>query len=307
MSSVKYPLKLAPVFKDAIWGGARLKRDFGANTDLPRIAESWVLSDRASSENIVLNGELAGYSLPDALREFGEPELPLLVKLIDAQEPLSVQVHPDDAFAQSRNLPRGKTEMWYILDAVPNAHIYLGLSRAVTPDELRQRIADGTIEDVLRRVPASRGNVFFIPAGTIHALGGGILLAEVQQSSDTTYRVYDYNRLGTDGAPRELHIDDAVACANLTADVAKPFIIAEEGAFYGDFTAFRATILNVTGRERVSVDATTFLSAIVVAGQCELRCAGHTLDLAQGDSVYLASGLGAADFDGRCEVMLASV
>lgn len=214
-------VRLEPALVTKIWGGSRL----GAAVDGVNIGESWILSDRPEGMSHVATGELARKPFSAYLDAIGregwganaarEEAFPTLVKFIDADEPLSIQVHPDDAYANAHGMPFGKTEMWIILAADEGAFLYLGVRERMTPDEFAAAIEGGTILDHLNQVPVKPGDVFFIKAGLIHAIGGGILLAEVQQSSDTTYRVYDFGRLGTDGKPRPLHIDDAKACSSL--------------------------------------------------------------------------------------------
>lgn len=220
------PFLLSPAGKDYIWGGERLKTLFGKVSALSPLAESWECSVHPDGPSQVASGAFAGRSLAEVLAEHPEflgdsPSaaggLYILVKLIDAKRDLSVQVHPDDGYAfREEGGQQGKTEVWYVLDAEPGACLVFGLNRAATAEELRLSLENGTFESLLRRVPVHRGDVFYIPSGTIHAIGGGILLAEVQQNSNLTYRLYDYGRLGKDGRPRELHIDKALAVADLS-------------------------------------------------------------------------------------------
>lgn len=212
-------LLLTPACKDYLWGGTLLKERYGKGEELDIVAESWELSTHPDGLTKIAGGE---ESLRDYLKTHpaagggsvsGEGDLPLLVKLIDACKPLSVQVHPDDAYA-ARVGQRGKTELWHVLDAAPDAYLYLGLNRPVSREELAERIAHNTVEEILKKVPVHKGESYYIPAGTLHAIGAGCLIYEVQQSSNLTYRVYDYGRLGADGKPRQLHIEDALAVTN---------------------------------------------------------------------------------------------
>ena len=217
------PLRLKPCLRSYLWGGTRLRGEYH-KTGEGVVAESWELSVRADGQTYIDSGEHCGESLADVLRadpvgmagtRCGIAPFPLLIKLIDAQKDLSVQVHPSDASACREKGEQGKTEMWYVVDCKPESTLFLGFSRAVTPDELRQRAKDGTICEVLNRVAVHPGDVFFVRPGTVHAIGAGLMVAEVQQSSNLTYRVYDYGRVGADGRPRELHIDKALDVANL--------------------------------------------------------------------------------------------
>ena len=220
---------LRPTGKDYIWGGTRLKTEFGKDF-LPEepLAESWECSVHPDGPSYVASGEDAGLTLADLLAAHPEylgsspslkdcPGLPVLVKFIDALNDLSVQVHPDDDYAnREENGEAGKTEMWYVVDAEPGAQLVFGLNRETSPEELRRSLENGTVERYLRYVPVHRDDVFFIAAGTIHAIGRGAIIAEIQQSSNLTYRLYDYNRPGKDGKPRPLHIDKALAVADLS-------------------------------------------------------------------------------------------
>jgi len=213
---VPYPLLIEPVQHEAIWGGHALAERYGkpAQGDA-NVGESWECWD----EHRILNGAYAGKTLGDVRRERGRElvgradparPFPLLTKFIDAREALSVQVHPDDAYAQRvEGQPFGKTESWYVLEARPDASIVLGWKRATTRAEFLERVAIGELDDVLRRVPVRAGDSFYLPAGTLHAIGAGIVLFETQQASDLTYRVYDYGRIGPGGKARPLHVDKA--------------------------------------------------------------------------------------------------
>lgn len=219
-----YPLLFEPNLHSTVWGGKRLQPYKQLPVTNEPIGESWEVSVVPSSVSIVRNGWLAGKSLNDIVADYGAQllgdsvhakfhgEFPLLIKYIDAAEDLSIQVHPDDALAQQLEGKNGKTECWYIIDALPGAYLYAGLSKSITADEYRKRVADGTICEVLAKHEVQKGDVFYLPAGRIHAICGGVLLAEVQQNSDVTYRIYDYDRLGLDGNPRELHTEKAMQC-----------------------------------------------------------------------------------------------
>lgn len=214
-----YPLVFKPNLHTIVWGGSRLKpwKQMPNNGD--PIGESWEVSAVPSSPSIVDNGCWAGMSLIDVInklpieflgrsvaKKYGN-KLPLLVKFIDAEKDLSIQVHPDDKMALREHNKSGKTEMWYVIDAKPGSCLYAGFKEQITPEEYKRKVADSTITESLARHEVKAGDVFYILAGRVHAICGGILLAEVQQSSDVTYRFYDYNRVGLDGKPRELHTD----------------------------------------------------------------------------------------------------
>ncbi|AQP53134.1 mannose-6-phosphate isomerase, class I [Vagococcus penaei] len=210
------PLFLKPVFQEKIWGGRKLETEFHYQLPTGPIGECWAISAHPHGVCTVLNGEFQDQRLDDLWKNhqelFGnssEPVFPLLTKILDAEDDLSVQVHPDDAYGQKHEGELGKTECWYIIDADPGAEIIYG-HHAQTKEELSEMIDSGEWDALLRRVPVKRGDFFFVPSGTIHAIGKGIMILETQQSSDTTYRVYDYNRLDDAGNPRELHIEQSL-------------------------------------------------------------------------------------------------
>lgn len=212
-----YPLKFKPFLKTVVWGGDKIAAFKGIVTDDHRIGESWELSGIPGRESVVSNGTLAGRNLASLVEEYGAElvgehvyasegnAFPLLVKFIDARDDLSIQVHPDDAMAMERHGTKGKTEMWYIIDAARDASLLAGFSHEISAEEYARRIQDGTITEVLARHEVHPGDVFFLPAGRVHAICSGCFLAEIQESSDITYRIFDYNRPGLDGKPRELH------------------------------------------------------------------------------------------------------
>lgn len=211
------PYKFKPLLKTVIWGGDRIKQFKGIDTSLQNVGESWEVSGVEGHESIVDGGPDDGLSLSQLIAKYGSQllgervfeqygnQFPLLVKLIDAHRDLSVQVHPNDALARRKHDCNGKTEMWYVIDHEPQAQIMAGFNRNITATDYDHMVADGTIMDAISHHKSRRGQVFFLPAGRIHAIGAGNFVAEIQQSSDVTYRVYDYNRLDTNGQPRELH------------------------------------------------------------------------------------------------------
>ncbi|WP_311082141.1 type I phosphomannose isomerase catalytic subunit [Paenibacillus polymyxa] len=216
-----YPLQFQPEFKERVWGGRALEQ-FGLTPPEGHIGEGWMIADHPNGTTTVINGELAGKGLDEIRETYGQEWLgakgvsekggrfPLLIKLLDCNDDLSVQVHPTDDYAGLPVGELGKTEMWYVLDAKPDAKIIYGLTEGVTRESLRTALESGDILGSLRQVPVEAGDTFFIPAGTVHALCAGVVVAEIQQNSDTTYRLYDYNRPGLDGKPRELHIEDSL-------------------------------------------------------------------------------------------------
>ncbi len=223
------PFLLQPAGKDYLWGGRRLKEDFGKELPLEPLAETWECSAHPDGTSIVASGEQKGKSLRVLLREHPEylgthprvgqgvlGELPILIKLIDAKEDLSVQVHPDDDYAREyENGSLGKTEMWYVLDASEGTTLVYGFLHDMSREILQESLKQGTIEKYLQKVKIKKGDVFYIEAGTVHAIGAGALIAEIQENSNLTYRMYDYNRLDKDGNPRALHMEKALQVINM--------------------------------------------------------------------------------------------
>ena len=211
-------MKLIPTGKDYLWGGTRLRKEYGKKIDLNPLAETWECSVHPDGPSYVANGIYKGQTLAEVLSAHPEylgtkvenGKLPVLVKFIDAKKDLSVQVHPNDEYARAHEGDNGKTEMWYVIDAKPGAGLYSGFSKQITPAEYVERIKNNTITDVLQFHEVKSGDVFFLPAGRIHAICEGILIAEIQQSSDITYRIYDYDRRDAQGNARELHIEQSI-------------------------------------------------------------------------------------------------
>ena len=220
------PIKFESVLKQTLWGGDKIIPFKHIHTNLEHVGESWEISGIHGSETIVANGSYKGYQLNDLVdllkeklvgkdnyKRFGA-EFPLLIKFIDARQDLSIQVHPTDEVAHRQGKERGKTEMWYIMDSAPDAKLYSGLKQQITPDEYKQMVENDTICDALAQYEVKEGDVFFLPAGRIHAIGSGCFLAEIQQTSDITYRIYDYKRKDKDGNYRELHTQQAAESIN---------------------------------------------------------------------------------------------
>lgn len=230
MNSKAKPFLLKPAGMDYLWGGTRLNDDFSKGIDMEPLAETWECSTHPDGISTVASGEFCGRLLSDVLKEHPEflgthpetkGELPILIKFIDAKRDLSVQVHPDDAYAFAKeNGQKGKTEMWYVLDASKDAKLIYGFVREIHPNVLRKSLQNGDVEKYLQKVPIHKDDVFFIEPGTVHAIGAGTLVAEIQESSNLTYRMYDYNRTDKSGKPRELHIDKAMDVVNMKGSAA---------------------------------------------------------------------------------------
>lgn len=302
-----YPLLLKAPIKDYLWGGTRLIDEFGFKTDKEKAAEAWVLSCHKDGNSIVKNGEYAGKTLQEVLDVWGKEVLgakaagftyfPILIKLIDAKDRLSVQVHPDDEYALAHEGEYGKTEMWYVVDCDEGAQLIYGFNQDISQGEFLERINNNNLSPVCNYVPVKKGDVFFIEAGTMHAIGKGILIAEVQQNSNTTYRVSDYGRLGADGKPRQLHIKQAIEVTK-TEVPAMPYGNVGDVTLYPFGTVrelakcdyFTAELINLDGNVGV-YDNESFISLLVTEGEVLLSYTGGMMSLKKGDSVFVPATL----------------
>lgn len=218
-------LKLRPCGKDYLWGGTRLRDEYGKRIGLTLLAETWECSVHPDGPSVIVNGKFKGWTLADVLKQHPEylgtkvknDELPVLVKFIDAKKDLSVQVHPDDLYAQEHEGDNGKTEMWYVIDAEEGASLIYGFKHKVSEEILRKALKTGTLDKYLQKIQVHKGDTYFVPAGMVHGVGAGILITEIQESSNVTYRIYDYDRVDKDGRKRELHFDKAVQIMNMAA------------------------------------------------------------------------------------------
>ena len=302
-----YPLLLKAPLKDYLWGGTRLIEEFGFETDKEKAAEAWMLSCHKDGNSIVRNGELAGLTLQQAVETWGKDSLgkksadftyfPILIKLIDAKDRLSVQVHPNDEYALANEGEYGKTEMWYVVDCEEDAKLIYGFNQDISRGEFLERINNNNLSPVCNYVPVKKGDVFFIDAGTMHAIGKGILIAEVQQNSNTTYRVSDYGRLGADGKPRELHIKQAIEVTK-TQKPTKPYGAVGDVTLYPFGTVrelascdyFTTEIISLDGNVGV-YDNDSFISILLLDGAATLSYTGGMMRLKKGDSVFVPAGL----------------
>lgn len=305
------PLKLKPTFQDYIWGGTRLRDEFGKDCALERVAESWELSCHPAGAATIMNSVSKGLTLKEYLEQDWSARVgkgaarfstfPVLIKLIDACQDLSVQVHPDDTYARlHENGENGKTECWYIVDCEEGAALAYGLNREMTKEEFRASIKTGALLDYLQLVPVHKGDVFFIEAGTLHAIGAGILIAEIQQNSNLTYRVYDYDRVGADGKPRELHIDKAVEVTKTwSAPPRRKTPMTEfEGytaAVIADCPYFTTTELHITQEAAFPAgEGASYTHLLCTEGDAALIYEeGVVMPIAKGDSVFLPANFGA--------------
>lgn len=303
--------QLKPACKDYLWGGhSRLREHFGVESDLKPLAEAWVLSCHPDGPSVLADGPDQGKTLPEYLQAAGKEVLgtncrdfenfPLLIKFIDAEKDLSVQVHPSDEYALAHEGQYGKTEMWVALEASPGACLYYGFRREVTREEYAAHIKAGTLTDLLRRVPVRKGDVYFIPAGTLHAIGAGVVIAEIQQNSNVTYRVFDYNRVGADGKPRPLHVEKALEVTDLRPT--EPPSFAPHLGICPCFAAdqFDAPFSGLCGPD-------SFHALLVTEGEGTLTCEGTARRLQRGGCWFLTAGSGEYQVEGNCRFLTVRV
>ncbi|WP_164168784.1 type I phosphomannose isomerase catalytic subunit [Ruminococcus flavefaciens] len=315
------PFYLKAPVKDYIWGGTRLRELFGKEGG-DRLAESWELSCHPDGECYIMGGEFDGMKLSDFVNEHPEAvgsgfksgdSFPVLVKLIDAKNDLSVQVHPNDEYAHKYENDNGKTEMWYVIDAAPDSELIYGFNEELSKEDFRKAIENNTLMEKLRRVPVKQGDVFFIEPGTLHAIGKGILIAEIQQSSNVTYRVYDYGRLGADGKPRPLHIEKALEVTNTKPlDPERPVYGLElDGVvtqLLADCQYFNVNRHRLIKELELYADKNSFAHVLMIGGSGgELAADNHRLELTMGSSVFVPAGTGAFAIKGNCDVIVTTI
>ncbi len=311
-----YPIKLLPYVSETIWGGRKLIEEYGVKTEKNNAAEGWMLSCHEAGSSSVANGIFAGKSFADVVKE--NPELcgtnaknfedfPILIKFIDAMDNLSVQVHPTKEYCELTGKGQSKTECWYIIDCEEDASLILGFKDKLSPEEFKAAIANNTLTDYVENVKVKKGDFFFIDSGTLHAICKGILLAEVQESSNTTYRIYDYNRVGADGKPRELHVEDGAAVTKLEKysqpDFSNPALDTDERRLLADCPLFKVWKLETKGSFSGNADENSFVSLLIMAGSGKLECLGETLELTKGDSIFIPANAGGYTLTGEFEII----
>ena len=305
--------ELKPVTKHIIWGGERLSRDYGMGENGEKIAEAWELTCRGDGDNEIISGKYTGRLLSEFVHENPQAlgtkqkgdRFPLLIKLIDAEADLSIQVHPDDEYALSHTDDMGKTEMWYIVDAKPGAKLIYGLKRKYTRDELKTAIAAGTLESFMNYVEVKSGETYFIPSGLVHAIGAGILIAEIQQNSNITYRVYDYNRRQPDGSLRQLHIEPALdVIERFDPEAVK---VEKTGDVIASCKYFEVRAIALDGEKTVCAGEESFLHLMITDGECEIICAGEKISTKKGGSVFVAAASGNVTLKGNATVIVSSL
>ena len=293
--------KLYPVCKSYIWGGTRLKEKYGKTSDSPTVAESWELSFHKDGESRISTGELLSAAVGEGIgRNASEFDtFPILVKLIDARDDLSVQVHPSDEYALANEGENGKTEMWYIVEADEGAGIYLGFSEDVSEADLRTAISENRLTELLNFYPVSAGESYFIPSGTIHAIGKGCLICEIQQNSNITYRVYDYGRVDANGKGRELHVEKALQVADRSKFQKRAF----PKGILSACKYFTARKISTSSMITVNVDEGSFLSLTCTRGEGVIG--GE--QARAGDSFFVPAGYGEVKISGNIELVSAEI
>ncbi len=324
MQQKNEPLLLRPSGRNSLWGGTRLNDEFSKNIPMYPLAETWECSTHPAGPSYVMNGIYKEKTLAYVLQQnhaylgtkhYSKYQLPILIKFIDAKQDLSIQVHPNDAYAkQYEHGQYGKTEMWYVLDATKDAHLYYGLKRNISFDTFQKALLTGNIMKYLQRVPVKKGDIFFIPAGTIHAIGAGALIAEIQESSDLTYRLYDYDRLDNNGKKRELHIQKAldVSCLHASETPRQPMHVfkykqgvASELLIHCKYFEVYRVIVNTERRQHViyQTDEISFRVLLCINGCGTLKFNDSSLDIFKGDCVFVPANSCPITFHGKMQFL----
>lgn len=320
---MSYPMIMQAPVKDYLWGGTKLREKYHKEAQGEKLAESWELSCHQDGPSVIANGPAQGQTLAQYLAENGKEILgdkaqafenfPIMIKLIDAKDNLSVQVHPDNAYALQHEGEYGKTEMWYVIEAEPGAELLYGVKEKISAAQLAESLADGTITDICYHAPVQKGDVFFIPAGTIHAIGKGILLAEVQQNSNTTYRLYDYGRVGNDGKPRQLHISQGAEVSSL-----EPLPLKREhklvqlsedcqGELLASCEYFTTYGVQVTDTCSLTADKSSFQTFTLLEGSLRVQTAAEAMELTAGQTLFLPAGMGAYQLQGKAQLIFTTL
>ena len=291
---------LSPAYKDYLWGGVRLKELYGKETDLECIAESWELSAHPDGQSSVCGGRYDGLPFARYLEIIGDEALgwkyqgnrafPLMIKLIDANKDLSIQVHPADDYALEHENEYGKSELWYVIDCEPGAYLYCGFNRDVTEKEVREKVADGSIEEILNRIEIEKGGMYYIPAGTIHAIGKGALICEVQQNSNSTYRIYDYDRVDKYGNKRRL-------------DIEKAMDVLDFSKYKGNAQCkyFEVREVKCTGKKKLSMSEESFCALMILRGKGNISCNEYSRDIKMGNCIFIPKRKGGITLTGDME------
>jgi len=314
-------VKLEPSFKDYLWGGTKLKDIYDKKCDYDIIAESWELSSHKDGESVIAEGRYRGMLFSEYLRLLGSDKLgwkcqaferfPILIKFIDAKQALSIQVHPDDEFALREENEYGKNELWYIMDCEEGAYIYYGVNKNITKGELEERVKNNTVLEVLNKVEVHPGDTYFVEAGTIHAIGAGILICEIQQNSNCTYRLYDYDRRDKYGNTRELHIEKARDVSNLNVNISK---IVKEDSCKKVYHSYETELLSrckyfechkysVHSEAVIEVKDTSFCAIVVIEGEGKIAVGGESLKFKALDTFFIPAGKKEIFIQGQCSLI----
>lgn len=303
-------VRMEPAFKDNLWGGTRLRDVYGKKCNYDIIAESWELSTHKAGQSVVATGKSKGLMLGEYIDRFGreilgwkcEPyeRFPLLIKFIDSRQSLSIQVHPGDDYALQKEDEYGKNELWYIVDCEPDSYLYCGFSRDTDEDEIRRRIEDGTLTDILNKIPVEKGKSYFIEAGTVHAIGPGVLICEIQQSSNVTYRLYDYQRRDKYGELRELHVDKAL-------DVLSPAKKDMNATAVMECKYFSVEQMDVEQETAFVLDDSSFRAFVVLEGNGTVQCGDTSLDYKAADCFFVPAGKKTVTFHGDGKLLKVQV
>ncbi|MCR5099146.1 MAG: cupin domain-containing protein [Lachnospiraceae bacterium] len=317
--------RLHPAYKDYLWGGTTLRDKYGKDTPYDITAESWELSAHSAGPSQIIGGTFDKMNFDEFVRQHGDEVLgwkstnpdrfPLLVKFIDAKNKLSIQIHPDDDYAFVNEGEFGKNEVWYVMDVEPGAYLYCGLRERATAEELKKRLADNSVTELLNRVEVKKGDVIFIPTGTIHAIGAGVFICEIQQSSDSTYRLYDYDRIDKDGKKRPLHIEKALDVVDLEPYVKNAYGYSEPITDHEGNVAqtlcrckyFESTKYDVHGELQLRMDDSSFLSLVVLSGSGRVYTGDESMEFGAGESIFIPAGRKVIHVAGSCEFIATHV
>ncbi len=307
-------LKLKPSNKEYIWGGKKLVTNFNKEYSGDILAETWELSCHPDGTSTIASGDYEGMALDKYIEEKGMEilgenckqftEFPILIKFIDANDDLSIQVHPDNEYAQKEEGQLGKTEMWYVVDCNEGSFLYHGFAKEITKDEFKERIENNTLPEVLNKVEVKKGDVFFIEAGTVHAIGKGIVIAEIQQNSNVTYRIFDYGRTDKAGNPRDLHIEKALEATNRKITIKEEAL--DEHLVVCDYFVVDKIALVDEKREYIG-SQDTFTSILVLDGSGFVMVGNSRVTVSKGDSILITAGEGIFTIEGSMEALMTTI
>ena len=316
-----YPLKLSYSTAHMLWGGRRLINEWGKKTDADILAETYELSVRNDRKSVIENGKYKGRTLDEYIKEQGNHTVsstydggrfPMLIKFIDAEKSLSVQVHPDDEYAAAVENDSGKNEMWYIVDALPDAKIVYGLREKVTSKELKNAIEINSYDSVLNYINVKKGETYYIPAGLVHAIGAGIVIAEIQQNSDLTYRVYDYDRTDANGNKRELHVEKAFECIKyFSNDEVDKLRFENKADSKNDCIVasrfFKVYKKDIRCSEELESTKESFHAILVISDSAELKYKGIKYLMSKGDCWYIPANSGKYTIEGNATLLISTL